>query len=86
MRHAGRRVLRVCFVEGLIGKVSRGGIALISDEDVATALLEEASVGVVHGSAFGLGPYLRFAYALDNESLRRACTAVQDFCASTTNQ
>ncbi len=65
--------------EGLIGRTSAGGRRLLTDEDVALALLEEADVGLVHGSAFGLGNYLRVAYALDGASLRTACRAIQDF-------
>jgi aspartate aminotransferase len=69
--------------EGLIGRTSAGGRRLLTDEDVALALLEEANVGLVHGSAFGLGPYLRFAYALDSASLRAACLAIKDFAHAT---
>lgn len=69
--------------EGLIGRDSPGGRRLLSDDDVALALLEEASVAVVHGSAFGLGPYIRIAYALDDGALRQACLAIRDFCRST---
>jgi len=47
---------------------------------VALALLDEADVAVVHGSAFGLGPYLRIAYALDDDSLASACAAIARFC------
>ncbi len=47
------------------------------------ALLEEANVAVVQGSAFGLPGYLRIAYALDDESLRAACQAIHSFCKST---
>ncbi|NVZ60523.1 pyridoxal phosphate-dependent aminotransferase [Pseudomonas gingeri] len=65
---------------GLIGRTSAGGRLLSSDEDVAHALLDEADVAVVHGSAFGLGPYIRIAYALDDTSLRQACEAIQRFC------
>ena len=39
----------------------------------------------VHGSAFGLGPYIRIAYALDDVSLRRACEAIRTFCNSCVN-
>ncbi|WP_244788187.1 pyridoxal phosphate-dependent aminotransferase [Cupriavidus pauculus] len=68
--------------EGLLGKTTPAGAILRTDEDVALALLEEANVGVVHGSAFGLGPYIRIAYALDNDSLRKACEAIRNFCLS----
>lgn len=67
---------------GLIGRVSAGGRELRTDEDVAHALLEEANVAVVHGSAFGLGPYIRIAYALDDASLTQACEAIHAFCTS----
>lgn len=70
--------------EGLIGRRSAGGTLLDSDEAVAIALLEEADVGTVHGSAFGLGPYLRIAYAMDDDSLRRACASIKTFCERAT--
>jgi len=65
---------------GLIGATSAGGRLLATDEDVALALLEEANVAVVHGSAFGLGPYLRIAYALEDGELVEACEAIGRFC------
>jgi len=68
---------------GLIGKTSPAGTLLSSDEEVAYALLEEAGVAVVHGGAFGLEPYIRIAYALDDESLLKACDAIHHFCAAT---
>lgn len=64
----------------LIGKVSSGGRGLFSDEDVAHALLDEASAAVVPGSAFGLAGYIRIAYALDDVSLKKACEAIRMFC------
>jgi aspartate aminotransferase len=67
---------------GLIGRTSPGGRVLKTDEDVAHALLDEADVAVVHGSAFGLGSYIRIAYALDDASLRRACEAIHEFCTA----
>jgi aspartate aminotransferase len=70
--------------EGLIGRTSAGGRRLHTDEDVALALLDEAHVAVMQGSAFGLGPYLRIAYALEDASLARACEAIRTFCETTT--
>ncbi|MDH4567060.1 pyridoxal phosphate-dependent aminotransferase [Pseudomonas sp. BN414] len=64
----------------LVGKVSQGGRGLFSDEDVAHALLDEANVAVVPGSAFGLAGYIRIAYALDDASLKQACEAIRTFC------
>ncbi|MDR5765877.1 MULTISPECIES: pyridoxal phosphate-dependent aminotransferase [unclassified Caballeronia] len=66
--------------EGLIGKTTRAGTHLDSDEAVVNALLDEAGVATVHGSAFGLGPYIRIAYALDDKSLARAGDAIRGFC------
>ena len=70
--------------EGLIGKTTRTGTKLNSDEDVVHALLDEAGVAAVHGSAFGMGPYIRIAYAMDDESLLRACESIATFCLSLT--
>lgn len=70
--------------EGLIGRRSPAGVLLESDEAVAMALLDEADVGTVHGAAFGLSPYLRIAYATDEDSLRRALESVRSFCSRTT--
>jgi aspartate aminotransferase len=69
--------------QGLIGRRSAAGRLLASDEDVALALLDETGVAVMPGSAFGLGPYLRIAYALDEASLDQACAAIQEFAEST---
>lgn len=68
--------------EALLGKTTPTGTQLNTDEDVVNALLDEANVATVHGSAFGLGPYFRIAYALDDESLRQACQAIHGFCQS----
>ncbi|TDF63198.1 pyridoxal phosphate-dependent aminotransferase [Cupriavidus sp. L7L] len=67
---------------GLLGKTTPAGTLLRTDEDVALAILDEANVGLVHGSAFGLGPYIRIAYAMDKESLAEACNAIRKFCLS----
>ncbi len=66
----------------LIGCTTPAGVVLKSDEDVAIALLDESGVGVVHGSAFGLGPFIRIAYALDDATLAKACYAIRNFCLS----
>ncbi|BDC43780.1 pyridoxal phosphate-dependent aminotransferase [Paraburkholderia terrae] len=66
----------------LIGLTTAGGTTLRSDEDVAATLLDEAGVATVHGSAFGLGPYIRIAYALDDVALTAACRAIKTFCSS----
>ena len=68
--------------EGLMGRTTAAGTKLITDEDVASALLDEANVAVVQGSAFGLAPYIRIAYALDDDALIEACRAIKRFCQS----
>jgi aspartate aminotransferase len=52
--------------------------------DFALALLEEAHVGVVQGAAYGMSPYIRISYATDLDSLKLACTRIQEFCRGLT--
>lgn len=68
--------------EALLGKTTQAGTKLNTDEDVVNALLDEAGVATVHGSAFGLESHIRIAYALDDASLRRACEAISEFCST----
>jgi aspartate aminotransferase len=67
---------------GLIGKRTRAGKVLGSDEDVVTALLEDEGVAVVHGAAFGLSPYFRISYATSVQELEESCRRIQRFCTS----
>ena len=66
---------------GLIGKKTKNGKALNNDEDIVTALLEEAGVAVVQGSAFGLQGYFRISYATSDELLSSACERISKFCS-----
>ena len=66
---------------GLIGKQTKNGKALNNDEDIVTALLEEAGVAVVQGSAFGLQGYFRISYATSDELLSSACERISNFCS-----
>jgi aspartate aminotransferase len=66
--------------EGIIGKKLKGGEQIKNDEDFAMNLLKNSSVGVVHGSAFGLSPYFRISYATSMEKLEEACKRIIDFC------
>ncbi len=66
---------------GLIGGRRPDGRILETDTDIAAYLAEEAKVGVVPGSAFGLAPYLRIAYAVDDSLLDEACARLQAACA-----
>lgn len=65
---------------GILGKTSSGGRLLQCDEDVVMAILAEAKVATVHGSAFGLPDHVRIAYTLDDDSLIEACRSIRSFC------
>ena len=69
---------------GLIGKKTSGGKILKNDLDVATYILEEGKVAVVHGEAFGLSPHFRISYATSTETLREACTRIRTACEALT--
>jgi aspartate aminotransferase len=69
---------------GVIGRTSRAGKKIETDEDFATALLQEEGVAVVHGAAFGLSPFFRISYATGIEALEEACRRIQRFCANVT--
>jgi aspartate aminotransferase len=69
---------------GVVGRTSRDGKKIDSDEDFATALLQEEGVAVVHGAAFGLSPFFRISYATGVEALEEACRRIQRFCANMT--
>ncbi|WP_341760203.1 pyridoxal phosphate-dependent aminotransferase [Candidatus Endowatersipora endosymbiont of Watersipora subatra] len=65
---------------GLIGKKTRSGKIISTEEDFVTALLEEEGVAVVQGSSFGLELHFRISYASSTELLASACKRIQRFC------
>ena len=69
-------------IAGLIGKTSAAGTRIDTDEDFATALLDETGVAVVFGAAFGLSPNFRVSYATSDAALSEACSRIQSFCAA----
>ncbi|WP_397544715.1 aminotransferase class I/II-fold pyridoxal phosphate-dependent enzyme [Roseovarius salis] len=69
-------------IAGLIGRESPAGRTIATDEDFATALLEEAGVAVVFGAAFGLSPAFRVSYAASDDALAEACARIAAFCAA----
>jgi aspartate aminotransferase len=69
-------------IKGTIGKTSKSGVKIATDEDFVTALLEEEGVAVVHGAAFAGSPSFRVSYAASTESLKDACTRIQRFCGN----
>lgn len=68
--------------KGAIGKTTSKGIAIKSDEDFVTSLLEEEGVACVHGAAFAGSPSFRISYATSTEALKEACMRVQRFCGA----
>jgi aspartate aminotransferase len=68
-------------VQGCLGKVSRTGLTVETDEEFVTALLEEEGVAAVHGSAFMYPGYIRVSYATSMDNLKEACRRIQHFCA-----
>jgi aspartate aminotransferase len=69
-------------IAGCIGKNTPAGKTINTDEDFATALLQDSGVAVVFGAAFGLSPNFRVSYATSDEALVEACSRIQAFCAS----
>lgn len=66
-------------VKALLGKMTPGGRCLDDDAAFCVALLEEAFVATVPGSAFGLSPYLRLSCATSDALLTEACERIADF-------
>ena len=69
-------------IKTLIGKTSKGGVKINTDEDFVSALLEEEGVAAVHGAAFAGSPSFRVSYAASIEQLKDACTRIQRFCGN----
>jgi aspartate aminotransferase len=70
---------------GVIGRHTPRGTDIRTSEDFGRALLAEAGVAVVHGSAFGLDPYFRISYATSTAQLEEACHRIIRFCERLTN-
>lgn len=67
---------------GTLGKKTKSGQILRTDEDFVHALLEEESVAVVHGAAFGMSPNFRLSYAAADAKLEEAGKRIIRFCAA----
>ena len=67
-------------IHGCVGKTTAGGARITDDESFVVALLEEKGVAAAHGAAFMYPGHFRISYATDTESLREACTRIQQFC------
>jgi aspartate aminotransferase len=67
-------------VQGCLGKTTKGGRKLATDEDFVLALLEEEGVATVHGAAFCFPGYIRISYANATAELEEAMARIQRFC------
>lgn len=65
----------------LLGCVTPQGERLEDDSALASWLLQDAQVAVLHGSAFGMPGYLRIAYAVDDALLEQACARLKSAVA-----
>lgn len=61
---------------GVIGKTTPGGNVISNDEDFTLYLLDAASVAVIQGSAYGLGPYFRISYATGLSVIQDSIAAI----------
>jgi len=69
-------------IKGLLGRKTKDGKVIETDQDFAVSLLDQEGVAAVHGEAFGLSPHFRVSYATSEKVLEEACGRIQRFCAS----
>ncbi|HQT60663.1 MULTISPECIES: pyridoxal phosphate-dependent aminotransferase [unclassified Acidiphilium] len=67
-------------VTGLLGRRTKGGRLLASDEDVAGAMLQESFVATVPGTAFAMPGHIRLSTAASDAVLEAACSRIVEFC------
>ena len=66
----------------LINKTTPENKVLTDDTSIAEALLHEARVVVIPGSAFGTSPCFRVSLGVDEPTLREGCSRIKTFCES----
>lgn len=66
-------------VSKTLGRTSPAGRTLEDDEGFCEALLEEASVSLVPGAAFGAPGFARLSYAASEETLAQALDRIEGF-------
>lgn len=64
----------------LLGKRTAAGTLVQDDVAICTALLDEAGVAVVPGTAFGAPAHLRLSFATSTAQLKDACERIAGFC------
>lgn len=62
---------------GLLGRASRQGVRIETDNDLSMYFLAEAGVSVVPGSEFGAPGHLRICFAKSDEDLVKACDRIR---------
>lgn len=62
--------------QGVIGKRTPDGTRITNDEDFTLYLLNAASVAVIQGSAYGIGPYFRVSFATSVDTIHQAVAAI----------
>lgn len=67
-------------VEHALGRRTRGGTTMRSDEDFVRCLLEEEGVALVPGSAFGAASHVRLSFAASSQELTEASQRIRRFC------
>ncbi|WP_137179788.1 pyridoxal phosphate-dependent aminotransferase [Roseomonas sp. AR75] len=65
-----------------LGKTTPAGARIESDWDFVFALLSEAGVATVHGSAFMFPGHFRVSFAASDAQLGDACARIRRFCES----
>jgi len=65
-----------------MGKKTVEGTIIKTDTDFVSNLLDQESVAVVQGSAFGLEGYFRISYATSMNELQKAISKIRNFCES----
>ena len=61
---------------GVIGKTTPEGQVINNDQNFTLYLLDAASVAVIQGSAYGLGPYFRISYATSLDIIEESVAAI----------
>lgn len=67
---------------GLIGRTTPSGKLLENDQDVTLFLLDEASVAVIQGSAYGAASFFRMSFATSIETIEAGAAAIRDAVAT----
>ena len=65
---------------GLIGRKTPDGTVIETDEDFVRAACEASGVLVLPGSAFGMSPFVRVSFAVEETLLKTALGRLADFC------